>query len=72
MQAYLQPLTPEMAMQAFGAKNYSMVGLVWQRSMIILGLISLPICGILVASKPLLLALGQTPAVAATTATFIR
>ena len=59
-------------MQAFGARNYNMVGLVWQRSMIILGLVSVPICGILIASKSLLLALGQTEAIATTTSSYIR
>ena len=60
------------AMQAFGAKNYRMVGLVWQRAMIILSLACLPIGTVLLFSKHLLLMLGQTPAVADTTSTYIR
>ena len=58
--------------QAFGAKNYRMVGLVWQRALIILGVVCLPISVILIFSKHLLLLLGQTPAVAETTCMYIR
>lgn len=60
------------SLQAFGAKNYHMVGFVWQRAIIILGLVCLPVSAILLSSKPILLLLGQTPAVADTTATYIR
>lgn len=59
-------------LQAYGAKNYHMVGLVWQRAIIILGMVCLPISAVLIASKPVLLLLGQTSVVAETTATYIR
>lgn len=58
--------------QAFGAKNYDLVGHVWQRAMIILGLVCVPICGILLSTEKLLLLGGQTPAVAAMTAAYVR
>ena len=58
--------------QAFGAKSYDLVGHVWQRAMIILGLVCIPICGILLAAEKLLLLGGQTPAVAAMTAAYVR
>ena len=59
-------------MQAYGAKSYDLVGHVWQRAMIILGLICIPICGVLLATEKLLLLGGQTPAVAAMTAAYVR
>ena len=58
--------------QAYGAKSYDLVGHVWQRAMIILGLICVPICGVLLAIERLLLLGGQTPAVAAMTAAYVR
>lgn len=58
--------------QAYGAKNYDLVGHVWQRAMIILGLVCFPICGILLAIEKLLLLGGQTAAVAAMTAAYVR
>lgn len=58
--------------QAYGAKSYDLVGHVWQRAMIILGLICIPICGVLLATEKLLLLGGQTPAVAVMTAAYVR
>ena len=58
--------------QAYGAKSYDLVGHVWQRAMIILGLICVPICGVLLATEKLLLLGGQTPAVAVMTAAYVR
>lgn len=58
--------------QAYGAKSYGLVGHVWQRAMIILGLVCIPICGVLLATEKLLLLGGQTPAVAAMTAAYVR
>lgn len=58
--------------QAYGAKNYDLVGHVWQRAMIILGLVCIPICGMLLAIEKLLLLGGQTAAVAAMTAAYVR
>lgn len=58
--------------QAYGAKSYDLVGLVWQRAVIILGLICIPICGVLLTAEKLLLLGGQTPEVAAMTAAYVR
>ena len=59
-------------MQAFGAKKYALVGHIWQRALIILGLLCIPISVLLFFVKPILLATGQTPTVAAMTSTYIR
>lgn len=59
-------------MQAYGAKQYALVGHVWQRAMIILGLLCIPISVLLFFAKPILLATGQTQTVAAMTASYIR
>ena len=59
-------------MQAYGAKQYALVGHVWQRAMIILGLLCIPISVLLLFAKPMLLATGQTQTVAAMTASYIR
>ena len=48
------------------------MGYVWQRAILILGLICIPISALLLSAEHLLLAIGQTPAVAAMTATYIR
>lgn len=61
-----------MHVQAYGAKSYDLVGLVWQRAMIILGLLCIPICILLLTAEHILLAVGQAPAVAAMTAVYIR
>ncbi|KAL0044914.1 hypothetical protein WJX82_001888 [Trebouxia sp. C0006] len=58
--------------QAYGAKKYALVGFVWQRAIIILGLLCVPVSVLLFFAKPLLLATGQTPTVAAMTSTYIR
>lgn len=44
----------------------------WQRAMIILGLLCIPICGVLLATEKLLLLGGQMPTVAAMTAAYVR
>lgn len=58
--------------QAYGAKSYDLVGHVWQRAMLILALVCIPICGVLLATEKLLLLGGQAPAVAAMTAAYVR
>ncbi|KAA6421094.1 MAG: hypothetical protein FRX49_09004 [Trebouxia sp. A1-2] len=58
--------------QAYGAKKYALVGYVWQRAIIILGSLCIPISVLLFFVKPILLATGQTPTVAAMTSTYIR
>lgn len=47
--------------QAYGAKQYPLVGYIWQRAIIILGLLCIPICVLLLFAQPILLATGQTP-----------
>lgn len=59
-------------MQAYGAKQYALVGHVWQRAMIIMGLLCIPISVLLLFAEPILLTTGQTPTVAAMTAAYIR
>ena len=59
-------------LQAFGAKQYALVGYVWQRAIIIMGLLCIPISVLLLFAQPILLATGQTPTVAAMTASYIR
>ena len=78
-QAFLgvsQPLLPPnqvlFGSQAFGARNYKLVGLVYQRVLLIMAVVATPMSATLLAAKPLLLLGGQTPEVAATTAAYIR
>ena len=59
-------------MQAFGAKKYALVGFIWQRAVLIMGLLCIPISVLLLAAEPILLATRQTPEVAAMTASYIR
>ena len=59
-------------LQAYGAKQYPLVGYIWQRAIIILGLLCIPISVLLLFAQPILLATGQTPKVAAMTASYIR
>ena len=59
-------------MQAYGAKQFALVGHVWQRAMIILGILCIPISVLLLFAEPILLATGQTQTVAAMTASYIR
>ena len=58
--------------QAFGAKNYKFVGLVYQRVLVIMAVTATPICAVLLAAKPLLMLGGQSQEVAETTAAYIR
>ena len=60
------------ALQAFGAKRYALVGHIWQRAMLIMGLLCIPISVLLLFAEPILLATGQTRNVAAMTASYIR
>ena len=59
-------------MQAFGAKKYALVGFIWQRAVLIMGLLCIPISVLLLFAEPILLATRQTPEVAAMTASYIR
>ena len=59
-------------LQAYGAKQYAMVGHIWQRAMIILGLLCVPISVLLLFATPILLATGQTTSVATMTGSYIR
>ena len=58
--------------QAYGANNKKMLGVILQRGILILGLISLPIFGIWLMSEPILLAIGQEKDIAHMSAEFIR
>ena len=49
-----------------------MVGHIWQRAIIILGLLCVPISVLLLFAEPILLATGQTATVAAMTGSYIR
>lgn len=62
----------ELLAQAYGAKQYALVGHVWQRALIIMGLMCIPISVLLLFAEPILLATGQTATVAAMTASYIR
>ena len=58
--------------QAFGAKKYKFVGLVYQRVLLIMAVTATPMCAILLAARPLLMLGGQSQEVAETTAAYIR
>ena len=60
------------ATQAFGAKQYALVGHIWQRALLIMGLLCIPITILLLFAEPILLATGQTRTVAAMTSSYIR
>lgn len=49
-----------------------MVGHIWQRAIVIMGLLCIPISVLLMFTEPILLATRQTPKVAAMTASYIR
>eukprot|EP00891_Asterochloris_glomerata_P005927 jgi/Astpho2/5927/Aster-02415 len=58
--------------QAYGAKAYTVLGQVWQRAVLIMGLLCLPIAALWLSIGRLLLLMGQTPAVAEMTAAYMR
>eukprot|EP00775_Hariotina_reticulata_P009063 gene9063-9233_t len=58
--------------QAYGAGTYKALGLVLQRALLILWLVCAPICVLWSYAEPLLLALGQQPAVARGAAMYLR
>eukprot|EP01135_Chromosphaera_perkinsii_P005260 Nk52_evm10s328 gene=Nk52_evmTU10s328 len=58
--------------QAYGANNKKMLGVILQRGILILGLISIPIFGIWLMSEEILLATGQKESIAALSAQFIK
>jgi len=60
------------AVQAYGAKNYKLVGLVYQRALLIVTLSAVPLVIILMFARPLLMLGGQTDTVATMTAAYIR
>ncbi|CAA7409102.1 unnamed protein product [Spirodela intermedia] len=57
--------------QAFGARRYEMLGVYLQRSTILLTGTAVPLAVIYAFSRPILLALGQSPAIAAAASTFV-
>ncbi|PON84045.1 Multi antimicrobial extrusion protein [Trema orientale] len=57
--------------QAYGAHKYEMLGVYLQRSMILLMATGVPLTLIYVFSKPILLALGESEAIASTAAVFV-
>lgn len=59
-------------LQAYGAKAYTVLGQVWQRAVLIMGLLCLPIAALWLSIGRLLLLMGQTPAVAEMTAAYMR
>ena len=59
-------------LQAYGAKAYTVLGQVWQRAVLIMGLLCLPIAALWLSIGRLLLLMGQTPAVADMTAAYMR
>ena len=59
-------------LQAYGAKNFPMVGRVFQRALIIVFVAAVPLTTVLFHAKPLLQLGGQSETVAAMTASYIR
>ncbi|DBB01484.1 TPA: hypothetical protein ACH3X1_000139 [Trebouxia sp. C0004] len=58
--------------QAYGAKNYMLVGLVYQRALLIVFLAAVPLATVLLFARPLLVLGGQTTEVAEMTSAYIR
>ena len=65
-------LTQLSLFQAYGAGNYMAVGTWAQRGFCICFIACLPVCAIFLAAEPLLLMVGQTPAVSHMTAAYLR
>ena len=61
-----------LASQAYGMRQYHRVGVIAQRATLIALLLSLPVALLWWHARPVLLALGQPPAVAADAAVFLR
>lgn len=57
--------------QAYGARNYKMLGLVLQRAMLVLLVCCIPIIALWFNMEPLLLQMHQAPAVAAGAARYL-
>lgn len=57
--------------QAYGAHRYSMLGVYLQRSTIVLTLTGIPLVLVYVFSKPIMILLGESTAVASGTAVFV-
>ncbi|KAL8130153.1 hypothetical protein V2J09_019308 [Rumex salicifolius] len=57
--------------QAYGAQRYDMLGVYLQRSTVVLTLTGVPLTLIYALSKPILLLLGQSPALASSASVFI-
>lgn len=57
--------------QAYGAHRHEMLGVYLQRSTIVLTLTGIPVTVIYVLSKPILLLLGESTAVASAAAVFV-
>jgi len=57
--------------QAYGAKNYNMLGIYLQRSIILLMVTGIPLTLIYVFSKPILLLLGESERIASAAAIFV-
>lgn len=57
--------------QAYGAKKYDMLGVYLQRSTILLMLTAIPLMIIYIFSKPILLLLGESTAIASSAALFV-
>lgn len=57
--------------QAYGAHKHEMLGIYLQRSTVVLCLTGIPMAVIYVLSKPIMILLGEPPAVASAAATFV-
>lgn len=57
--------------QAYGAQRYGMLGIYLQRSTLILMATGIPLLFIYIFSKPILILLGQKPAIASAAAVFV-
>ncbi|CAN1326814.1 Protein DETOXIFICATION 40 [Linum perenne] len=57
--------------QAYGAQKYELLGLYTQRSVILLTLTGIPLTILYIFSKPIMILLGQSPAIASAAALFV-
>eukprot|EP00227_Mantoniella_beaufortii_P003037 CAMPEP_0197611722 /NCGR_PEP_ID=MMETSP1326-20131121/55945_1 /TAXON_ID=1155430 /ORGANISM="Genus nov. species nov., Strain RCC2288" /LENGTH=286 /DNA_ID=CAMNT_0043180401 /DNA_START=120 /DNA_END=977 /DNA_ORIENTATION=- len=57
---------------AYGAKSYATLGHVLQRALLILSIVTVPICAVWLHAEPLLLALGQDPTISQVSAGYLR
>ncbi|XP_031474389.1 protein DETOXIFICATION 16 isoform X1 [Nymphaea colorata] len=58
--------------QAYGAKQYHMLGVHMQRAMLVLLLVSIPIAFVWASTEPILLAFGQDPEISAAAGVYAR